>query len=119
MGALALVFASSQVLAQDFDAGLEAHNAGNYEAALEEWRPLAEQGSATAQNNLGYMYREGQGVLRNYVTAHMWLNIASQNGNELGGTNRDDIAEKMTSKRIIEAQRRARVCLESQYKDCD
>ena len=119
MAALALVVASSQVLAQDYEAGLAAYDAGDYEAALAEWRPLAEQGNAAAQNNLGAKYDKGEGVLQDYATAHMWFNLAGSNGDADGGENRDKAAAKMTPAAIEEAQRRARVCLESQYKDCD
>ena len=80
MGALALVFASSQALAQDFGAGLEAYNAGNYEAALEEWRPLAEQGDAGAQYNLGFMYSNGEGVPQDYAEAAKWYRMAADPG---------------------------------------
>jgi TPR repeat protein len=52
-------------MAQDFDKGLEAFQAGDYETALQEWRPLAEQGNASAQNNLGNMYDYGDGVIEN------------------------------------------------------
>jgi len=80
MGALALVFASSQVLAQNLNAGLEAYNAGNYEAALEEWRPLAEQGDAAAQFNLGLMYREGLDVPQDYALAVKWYRLSAEQG---------------------------------------
>ena len=42
--------------AQDFDAGLRAYNAGDYQTALKEWRPLAEKGDARAQHFLGNAY---------------------------------------------------------------
>ena len=42
--------------------GYTAYNAGDYATALREWRPLAEQGNADAQYNLGMMYDEGEGV---------------------------------------------------------
>lgn len=32
----------------DFQAGLDAVERGDYDTALKEWRPLAEQGDATA-----------------------------------------------------------------------
>ena len=32
---------------------MDAHNRGDYATALDEWRPLAEQGDALAQYNLG------------------------------------------------------------------
>ena len=60
---LALVFsASSAAWPQDFSKGLEAARAGDYAAALQEWRPLAEQGDAYAQYNLGWIYDSGRGV---------------------------------------------------------
>jgi TPR repeat protein len=43
---------------------------------LQICRALADQGNADAQNNLGRMYANGQGVPRDYVRAHMWLNLA-------------------------------------------
>ena len=42
-----------QAVAQDFDTGLEAARAGDFQTALENWEPLAEQGDAVAQGNLG------------------------------------------------------------------
>ena len=35
------------------------------------------------------MYRKGQGVAQDYVTAHMWFNIAGENGNKGAITGRD------------------------------
>ena len=40
------------------------------------------QGNANAQNNLGLMYRNGRGVPQDYVSAHMWLNLAAATGDE-------------------------------------
>ena len=65
------------------------------------------------------MYSRGQGVLQDNVAAHMWYNIGSANGNALGGKNRDILANKMTPAASEEAQRRARVCMASNYQDCD
>ena len=47
---------SSSVVAQDFQKGLAAAQAGDYATALQEWTPLAEAGDAAAQYNLGIMY---------------------------------------------------------------
>ena len=41
---------------------MEAYDKGDYETALKEWRPLAEQGNAKAQFNLRFMYRNGKGI---------------------------------------------------------
>ena len=39
-----------------------SYEAGDYGTALREFRPLAEQGNADAQFNLGLMYKNGEGV---------------------------------------------------------
>jgi S1-C subfamily serine protease len=65
----------------DFQKGLTAYNSGDYATALREWRPLAEQGDASAQHNLGVMYDEGQGVLQDYKTAVKWYRLAAKQGN--------------------------------------
>jgi len=46
---LALALLPGTAVAQDFAAGRSAYEAGDYAAALQEWRPLAEQGHALAQ----------------------------------------------------------------------
>ncbi len=43
----------------DFQAGVEAHDRGDYATALTEFRPLAQQGVASAQFGLGFMYHQG------------------------------------------------------------
>jgi len=43
----------------DFMAGVVAYERGDYATALTEFRPLAQQGNAGAQFNLGQMYRKG------------------------------------------------------------
>jgi uncharacterized protein len=54
----------------DFKAGVDAHRRGDYATALREWQPLAEQGTAVAQYNLGLLYDNGQGVRKDYDQAH-------------------------------------------------
>ncbi len=64
-GVFVLVLAlalSAPVLAADSQAGLEAYNRDDYATALNEWRPLAEQGHPAAQYSLGFMYTNGLGV---------------------------------------------------------
>ena len=69
------------VMAQDFDKGLAAYRAGDYATAVQEWRPLAEQGEAIAQVNLGFMYENGRGVLQDYAEAVRWYRMAAEQGN--------------------------------------
>ena len=102
----------------DFQKGVAAYKSGEYATALREWTPLAEQGDANAQGNLGFMYAFGAGVLKDYVYAHMWGNIAATNGNALGAKLRDDFEKKMTPSQIEKAQDLARECIRKQYKGC-
>jgi len=67
-------------------------------------RQSAEGGDATAQYNLGQMYREGEGVPQNYVNAHAWWNVSSAFGHEGASENRSTVEELMTPSQIAEAQ---------------
>lgn len=78
---LGLALVASAGVAQDFQAGLRAAETGDYETALKEWRPLAEQEYAAAQYNLGLMYNNGEGVPQNYTEAVRWYRMAAENGN--------------------------------------
>ena len=62
------------------DEGLAAYERGDYEAALREFRPLAEQGLATAQYILGDMYAKGQGVPQDYAQAVVWYRKVAEQG---------------------------------------
>lgn len=61
----------------DFKAGMDAYNRGDFAAALREWRPLAEQGDASAQFSLGLSYENGDGVPRDYTKARQWYEKAA------------------------------------------
>jgi hypothetical protein len=65
----------------DFDEGLAAAQRGDYATALREWRPLAENGEATAQYNLGIMYENGWGVPQDPAQAVQWYREAVKSGN--------------------------------------
>ena len=91
----------------------------DYAEAVRWYRLAAEQGNDYAQNNLGIMYATGRGVRQDYVLAHMWANIAAANGSEKAVEARERLDRMMNSTDIAEAQRRARVCMESNYQDCE
>ncbi len=65
------------VLAQDFKMGVEADKRHDFVAALRKWKPLAEQGHARAQYQLGIMYEYGRGVPQNDVDAVKWYTMAA------------------------------------------
>ena len=86
MPKLAAMILASLLLAlpaagQDFDKGLADYERGDYAAALKEMRPLAEQGLAFAQHNLGVMYEKGQGVKQDPAEAVKWYRRAAEQGN--------------------------------------
>ena len=91
----------------------------DYAKAVLWYKLAAEQELVEAQYKLGLIHIIGGGVLKNLILAHMWLNIAVANGNKDGSTFRDDITKYMAPADITEAQRRARVCMDSNYKNCD
>ncbi len=65
----------------DFEAGLDAYQKGDYVTAAKEWRPLAEQGSAAAQLNIGLLYLDGKGVPQDYGEAVTWLRRSAEQDN--------------------------------------
>jgi len=56
----------------DFEVGVEAWGRGDYDTAVQEFRPLAAQGQAEAQFHLGVMYSQGLGVPKDYVQVYAW-----------------------------------------------
>ncbi len=93
--------------------GVAAFNRGEYATAFREFRPLAEQGTAEAQFNLGRVYGEGLGVPQDYAEAHMWYNLAASRlppgeDRDKATKNRDIVAKRMTPAQISEAEKLAR-----------
>ena len=90
------------------------------EAEAVRWfRLAAEQGVATAQFNLGIRYGKGEGVLKDSVLAHMWFNIAGANGYARARKLRDNLERDMTRAEVSRATELARVCMTSDYQDCE
>ena len=69
----------TNTLDQQLDQGFEAVKKGDYQTALKLWKPLADQGDARAQYNLGLMYRNGNGI-QDDVEAAKWFRKAAENG---------------------------------------
>lgn len=63
-----------------FRDGMAAYERGDYAAALAAWQPLAEQGSAEAQFNLGLIYGQGHGVEVDASRAADWYRRAAEQG---------------------------------------
>ena len=79
--AIATALAAAPALA-DVKAGVEAWEAGRYEAAIKEWRALADRGDADAQFNMGQAYRLGRGVPADLKIAQSWFEKAAAQGHQ-------------------------------------
>jgi len=91
----------------------------NRDEAARWFHKAAVRGNLEAQHILGVIYWDGHGVTRDYVSSYMWFDIASQNGSKSAADSVRRIAANLSSPDISEAERRAQVCLQSNYRDCD
>ncbi len=64
-----------------FDEAAAAFAVGNYDKALEEVRPLAEQGDPRGQYAMGVLYENGFAVARDLPQAAAWYLKAAEQGN--------------------------------------
>jgi TPR repeat protein len=85
----------------------------DFEMAALWLRKAADQGWDVAQERLGALYEAGYGVPKDSVQAHMWLNLAASRVRDsyLRGAYakaRNDLAFKMTTDQVTQAQRLAR-----------
>ena len=71
-GALAMLIVCTTVLAH--------REEGDITQSARQFRPLAEQGNAMAQYNLGVLYATGQGVKRDYREAAKWYRRSAAQG---------------------------------------
>lgn len=83
------------------------HKADGAEA-VNWFRKAAEQGIDAAENNLGTCYATGEGVLKDYVHADKWFNLASAQGCEDAKQGLSEVEKLMKSEQIAEAQQMAR-----------
>ena len=75
-----LSMVSAPTWAANYNKGFDALINNDYDTALGEFVPLANQGVAIAQHRLGEMYEYGQGVRRNEKTALKWYTLAAEQG---------------------------------------
>ena len=64
----------------NFQQGLDAARQGEHMQALKVWQPLAAEGHAPSQYNLGLMYLHGLGVPANAERAREWIRKAAAQG---------------------------------------
>ena len=70
-----------------FDDGVAAMKAGEHEKAYGIFKALADQGNARAENELGLMNENGEGIPLNYPEAMTWYRKAAEGGYPLAQCN--------------------------------
>jgi TPR repeat protein len=83
-GAIVAFAMASGAVAGPVEDAVAAYLSGDYATALKLLKPLAEQGNAEAQNQLGLMYGTGQGVPKDFAEAARWSRLAAEQGNTVG-----------------------------------
>ena len=63
----------------DFQKGMDTSDNGDYATALKEWIPLAEKGHLHAMYHMGFIYKNGKGVIQDYKTVAKWWFIWFKN----------------------------------------
>jgi hypothetical protein len=82
-----LSLCSSVARADGLEDVVEAYNKGNYARVLQLLRPLASQGIADAQYQLGFIYHMGKGVAQDYPEAAKWYYLAAKQGHAVAQNN--------------------------------
>ena len=80
LGALMAACLCGPASSAPFEDGQTAFDRGDYAAAIQILRPLAEHGDARAQYMMGLAYCEGRGVPQDYAEAVRWYREAARQG---------------------------------------
>lgn len=92
----------------DYDQGMRAWESGNFREAISEWMRDADSEDGRAMLAIGRAYRQGLGVLQNFVEAYKWFNLAASRGISEAIKERDEMATEMTVSERSEARTLAR-----------
>jgi TPR repeat protein/serine/threonine protein kinase len=72
---------------RDYDKGHRLKRRKKYKEAVRWFRKATEQDHASAQNSLGVMYENGQGVKKDYKEAYKWYRKAAEQGYDYAQNN--------------------------------
>jgi len=78
--ATSLISVSAGAIADQYTEGYDSAFVENYSEAYSKWYPLAVNGDARAQFNLGLMYHSGLYVSMDESLALYWYHKAAENG---------------------------------------
>ena len=110
----AIIFLSSEISLADFDDGMDAINAGNYEKAITELKPMADQGDPRAQFWYGNLIFNGLGTPKNMKMGMEFYRLSAEKNfplalHELGHVYDNEV------KIAIELNKR---CLDRNFQNC-
>ena len=96
---VAALVVGGTALAGPVEDAAAAYKRGDYGSAARLFRPLADDGDASAQVVLGLMYKRGQGVPQDYAAAVRWYRLAAEQGDasaqaDLGFPLRDRVGQQ-------------------------
>ena len=74
------VISTSTAWAGPYEDGVVAYKKSDYATAIRLFQPIAAQGNGPAQDRLGDMYHDGEGVPQDYVQALKWYKLAAAQG---------------------------------------
>ena len=100
----------------DFDSAMRSFEGKDYSSAANEFKKLSAANDSDAQYMLGYLYATGKGVLKDYVEAHKWFNLAASHGNKNAIKARAGVEKHMSREQISLAQSQARNWSSGGYK---
>lgn len=98
--------------------GWQQHYTNNQKLASHWFEKSARGGYPHSQYEIGSRYLNGDGVLRDHKRAYMWFSIAEYKGHSLATDLLELMNDELPQSVIIESQEAAKVCLESNYKNC-
>jgi len=84
--AAAMFWGLAGCAASNYQKGIRHYKPDDAVAAVRELKPLAEQGNAEAQFNLGSLYYQGRGVPQDYREAIKWFRKAAEQGHRFSQT---------------------------------
>lgn len=84
------------------------------------YRLAAAQGHDKAQLELGWLYRDGKVVQRDFVRAYMWLLLSAEAGNATAKEEAAFVEKKvLTAQEVAQGRAKAKTCKKSGFKRCD
>lgn len=112
---------SEENIAQtQYQFGLSHYASGNddIEAAQAWFLKAAQNGNSRAQEELGMMFLNGEGDMKNIISAYVWLSIAQMHGEHIGGFFPNELISQMTEDELMHAQDNLSICLSGRLENC-